>query len=156
MLVGAAAGNSDPFQPLKGVGAGRSTAASASSGLDFKLVRSVTDLDRELAAAKAAGRPAMLDFSAEWCVSCKEMEKYTFPNPKVKALLMPLWLMRADVTENSAEDQALLKRFGIFGPPTIAFFGADGIERQNYRLVGYVKADKFSEHVAQAVASPAT
>jgi thiol:disulfide interchange protein DsbD len=156
MLVGAAAGNSDPFQPLKGVGAGRSTAATVTSGLDFKLVRSVADLDRELAAAKAAGRPAMLDFSAEWCVSCKEMEKYTFPDPRVKSLLTPLWLIRADVTENTAEDQALLKRFGIFGPPTIAFFGADGIERPNYRLVGYVKADKFSEHVAQAVASPAT
>ena len=155
MLVGAAAGNSDPFQPLKGVVTGRSTAASASSGLEFKLVHSVADLDRELAAAKAAGRPVMLDFSAEWCVSCKEMEKDTFPDPKVKAVLTPLWLLRADVTENNADDQALLKRFGIFGPPTIVFFGADGIERQ-FREVGYVKADKFSEHVAQVVASPAT
>ena len=116
----------------------------------------MADLDRELAAAKAAGRPVMLDFSAEWCVSCKEMEKYTFPDPKVKAVLTPVWLLRADVTENNAEDQALLKRFGIFGPPTIAFFGTDGLERQNFRLVGYIKADKFSEHVAQAVASPAT
>jgi thiol:disulfide interchange protein DsbD len=155
MLVGAAAGNSDPFQPLKGVGAGRSTATSASSGLEFKPVHSVADLDRELAAAKAAGRPVMLDFSAEWCVSCKEMEKDTFPDPKVKAVLTPLWLLRADVTENDADDQALLKRFGIFGPPTIVFFGADGVERQ-FREVGYVKADKFSEHVAQVVASPAT
>ncbi len=155
MLVGAAAGNSDPFQPLKGVGAGRSTATSTSSGLEFKLVHSVADLDRELAAAKAAGRPVMLDFSAEWCVSCKEMEKDTFPDPKVKALLTPLWLLRADVTENDADDQALLKRFGIFGPPTIVFFGADGLERQ-FREVGYVKADKFREHVAQVVASPAT
>jgi thiol:disulfide interchange protein DsbD len=83
------------------------------------------------------------------------MEKDTFPDPKVKALLTPLWLLRADVTENDADDQALLKRFGIFGPPTIVFFGADGLERQ-FREVGYVKADKFREHVAQVVASPAT
>ncbi|HZF25467.1 MAG TPA: protein-disulfide reductase DsbD [Steroidobacteraceae bacterium] len=155
MLVGAAGGNTDPFQPLKGMGGARTSAATV-SGPEFKLVHSVADLDRELAAAKAAGRPAMLDFSAEWCVSCKEMEKYTFPDPKVRAVLTPMWLLRADVTENNAEDQALLKRFGIFGPPTIAFFGPDGLERQNFRLVGYVKADKFSEHVAQAIASPAT
>jgi len=64
------------------------------------------------------------------------MEKYTFPDPKVRAVLTPMWLLRADVTENNAEDQALLKRFGIFGPPTIAFFGPDGLERQNFRLVG--------------------
>ena len=155
MLVGAAAGNTDPFQPLKGIGNARST-ASAPAAPEFRLVRSVADLDRELAAAKAAGRPAMLDFSADWCVSCREMEKYTFPDPKVKAVLTPLWLLRADVTENNADDQALLKRFGIFGPPTIAFFGPDGLERPNFRLVGYVKADKFREHVVQAVASPAT
>jgi len=155
MLVGAAGGNSDPFQPLKGIGGAR-TAVASDSGLEFKLVRSVADLDRELAAAKAAGRPAVLDFSADWCVSCKEMEKYTFPNPKVKAVLTPLWLLRADVTANTPDDQALLKRFGIFGPPTIAFFGPDGIERQNFRLVGYVNAEKFTDHVAQAVASPAT
>ena len=155
MLVGAAGGNTDPFQPLRGLGGARST-ASTTSEPEFKLVRSVADLERELAAAKAAGRPTMLDFSADWCVSCKEMEKYTFPDPKVKAVLTPLWLLRADVTANTPDDQALLKRFNIFGPPTIAFFGADGVERQNFRLVGYVKADKFSEHVAQAIASPAT
>jgi thiol:disulfide interchange protein DsbD len=155
MLVGAAGGNTDPFQPLRGLGAARST-ASAIAEPEFKVVRSVADLDRELAAAKAAGRPALLDFSADWCVSCKEMEKYTFPDPKVKAVITPLWLLRADVTANTPDDQALLKRFGIFGPPTIAFFGADGVERQNFRLVGYVKADKFSAHVAQAIASPAT
>ncbi len=154
MLVGAAAGNTDPLRPLQGFGSDGGAARAHVKGPEFTGVRSVADLDRELAAARAAGKAVMLDFSAEWCVSCKEMEKYTFPDPAVLAALEPLVLLRADVTENNADDQALLKRFGIFGPPTIAFFGPDGQERVSFRLVGYVKADKFREHVGRAIASP--
>lgn len=154
MLVGAAAGNTDPLRPLEGFRSGGGAARAHVEGPEFKRVRSVADLDRELAAARVAGKPVMLDFSAEWCVSCKEMEKYTFPDPAVRSALAPLVLLRADVTENNADDQALLKRLGIFGPPTIAFFGPDGEERENFRLVGYVKADKFREHVGRALANP--
>jgi thiol:disulfide interchange protein DsbD len=96
----------------------------------------------------------MLDFSAEWCISCKEMEKYTFSDAGVQAALADVVLLRADVTANNERDQALFKRFGIFGPPTIAFFGADGLERREYRVVGYLRADKFRDHLQRAVAAP--
>jgi thiol:disulfide interchange protein DsbD len=151
IVIGTAMGNRDPLAPLAGFAAG-SSAAQKSESLPWRAVRSVEDLDRELATASAAGKPAMLDFSADWCVSCKEMEKYTFPDPGVRAALADVVLLRADVTENNERDQELLQRFGIFGPPTIAFFGRDGIERKEFRVVGYMKADKFRDHVARATA----
>jgi len=94
----------------------------------------------------------MLDFYADWCASCKEMERYTFTNPKVRQALEQMTLLRADVTANNDDDQALLKRFGIFGPPTIAFYGADGHERSNYRVVGYMPADDFASLLPRATA----
>jgi thiol:disulfide interchange protein DsbD len=153
IIAGAAMGNRDPLAPLAGFASAGGSAGASVETLPFSPVQSVEDLDRELAAASAAGKPAMLDFSADWCVSCKEMEKYTFPDAGVKAALAQTVLLRADVTENNERDQALLKRFGIFGPPTIAFFGADGVERKEFRLVGYVEADKFREHVERATAA---
>ncbi|HSD73966.1 MAG TPA: protein-disulfide reductase DsbD [Steroidobacteraceae bacterium] len=152
IILGAAMGNRDPLAPLSGFGS-PSSAASVADSLPWRAVQSVEDLDRELAAAGAAGKPAMLDFSAEWCVSCKEMEKYTFSDAQVQAALADVVLLRADVTANNERDQALFKRFGIFGPPTIAFFGPNGAERREFRVVGYLRADKFRDHVLRAVAS---
>jgi thiol:disulfide interchange protein DsbD len=151
LLVGAAAGGTDPLQPLKGValfggGAGASTAPEPPP---FRQIGNVADLDREIAAAAAAGRPVMVDFYADWCVSCKEMDKYTFADERVRADLDRFVLLQADVTANDADDQALLQRFGIFGPPTTAFFGADGNECRNFRLVGFAPADAFLEHLAR-------
>jgi thiol:disulfide interchange protein DsbD len=151
MMVGAASGGHDPLQPLRGAsipGMAGKTAASSDS-LPFRKVASVEDLDRELEAAKAAGKPAMLDFYADWCVSCKEMEKYTFSVPAVQQALASYVLLKADVTANNESDQALLHRFGIYGPPTTAFFSAQGRECREFRLVGYVKADDFSSHLAR-------
>ena len=91
--------------------------------LPFRPIRSVAELDRAVAQARPAGQSVLLDFSADWCTSCKEMERYTFTDPAVQQALRSTVLLRADVTENNADDQALLKRFGIFGPPTIAFYG---------------------------------
>ena len=113
-------------------------------------MQSVAELDREVQAAAAAGRAVMLDFYADWCVSCKEMERYTFTNPQVRNRWRATVLLRADVTANSSADQALLKRFGIFGPPTIAFYGPDGQERPQYRVVGYMKAAEFAAVLRQA------
>jgi thiol:disulfide interchange protein DsbD len=110
----------------------------------------VQDFDRALAEATAAGRPLMLDFYADWCVSCKEMEHRTFTDPGVQAELARAVLLQADVTANDEADQALLQRFGILGPPTIVFYGADGSERTDYRVVGFKPADEFRIHVAQA------
>ena len=93
----------------------------------------------------------MLDFYADWCVSCKEMEKYTFTDAGVQAALGNAVLLQADVTANNDDDQALLARFGIFGPPTIAFFTPEGVERKNFRLVGFTPAERFREHVVRSV-----
>lgn len=154
LLIGAASGSKDPLQPLDRIRANVPGGAVPTQGdLSFRMIKTIEDLEREIAIASAAGRPVMLDFYADWCVSCKEMEKYTFPDPGVQAVLAGAVLLKADVTKNDAEDQALLKRFEIFGPPTIAFFGTDGIERKNFRLVGFSPADKFREHVAAAFAS---
>jgi thiol:disulfide interchange protein DsbD len=155
LLLGALAGRSDPLQPLAGIGA--ATSQSAASGeehsLPFKRIKTVAALDSELAAAKTAGKTVLLDFYADWCTSCKEMEKYTFTDARVgQALANTIWL-QADVTANDDDDQALLNRFGIFGPPSIMFFGTDGVERKNYRVVGYMKADRFHGHVTDAFSS---
>ncbi len=94
----------------------------------------------------------MLDFYADWCVSCIEMEEYTFITPEVQAALSNTVMLQADVTKNDAEDQVLLKRFGVFGPPTIIFFGIDGQQLEGYEVVGFMPADRFAEHVGTAFA----
>lgn len=154
LLIGAASGRTDPLQPLEEMHAtanaatGESKSVSVQS-LPFKRIKSIADLDREVTAAAAANKPVMLDINAEWCTSCKEMEKYTFPDAQVKAALSNAVLLQADVTDNDADDKAILNRFQIFGPPTIAFF-VNGQEKANYRVVGYVKAEEFAAHVNEA------
>ena len=155
LLVGLAAGSTDPLRPLAvfaaRAGTGTAIAAQASApGETFAPVKSSTQLDLAL---KAAGRPAMLDFYADWCVSCKEMEHLTFSDPRVRARLAQLNLLRADVTTNNTDDQALLKRFKLFGPPGIIFFDAQGNEVA--RVVGYESADKFLQSLDK-LAAPTT
>jgi thiol:disulfide interchange protein DsbD len=147
MLIGALAGRSDPLQPLAGVTGGESAAPAE---VAFTRVKTVQELERELAVASAAGRPVMLDFYADWCVSCKEMERYTFTDPAVQAELARALLLQADVTANDEADQALLRHLGILGPPTIVFFGPDGRERSEFRVVGFKPAEQFREHLALA------
>ena len=158
LVIGAATGGTNPLKPLASVnlGGGEGTAASAHDELPFQLIKTVDDLDREVAAAAAAGKSAMLDFYADWCVSCKEMEAWTFTDAAVQdALSNTVWL-QADVTANDAQDKELLDRFGVFGPPTIIFFGTDGQQRHGYEVVGYMKAKDFTEHVQKAFAAPAS
>jgi thioredoxin:protein disulfide reductase len=139
LFVGAASGGGDPLQPLAHLRAG--AAATAGEGQPrFVAVRSVADLDRAL---QTAGRPAMLDFYADWCVSCKEMERFTFSDPSVQARLAGALLLKADVTANSAEDRALLKRFDLFGPPGTIFFDPQGREVAGTRVIGYQDAERF-------------
>jgi thiol:disulfide interchange protein DsbD len=152
MLVGAAAGGHDPLQPLRDTalpGLGGEAVAKSAEPLPFTMIASTEELERELAAAKAAGKPALLDFYADWCVSCKEMEKYTFSVPEVQKDLSGFVLLKADVTRNNEADQALFRRFGVYGPPTTAFFGAHGRECRAFRLVGFVDADDFRAHLAR-------
>jgi thioredoxin:protein disulfide reductase len=152
MLVGAAAGGKDTVQPLRGLAFAGTTGGGAAQGLNFTRVKGTAELDRQLAAAQAAGRPVMLDFYADWCVSCKELERYTFSDPGVIAALDGFVLLKADVTADDADDRALLQgRFGMPGPPAIIFWGADGVERKAYRVVGFVPATEFAAHVRRAV-----
>ncbi|HYO28907.1 MAG TPA: protein-disulfide reductase DsbD [Azonexus sp.] len=138
LLAGALAGNRDPLQPLAGL-RGQALAAEARK-LPFEPVRSVAELDNRLA---AVDRPVMLDFYADWCVSCKEMERFTFADPAVQAKLAGFTLLKADVTANTPEDKALLARFGLFGPPGIIFFSPGGKEVSGVRVVGYKEAASF-------------
>jgi thiol:disulfide interchange protein DsbD len=155
MLFGSLTGGSNPLQPLATVSfdnAG-SMSVAAHDELPFQRIKTIADLDREIAAANAAGKSTMLDFYADWCVSCKEMEAFTFTDESVQAALSNTVWLQADVTANDVEDKALLDRFGVFGPPTIIFFGADGQQRHGYEVVGYMKADAFAEHVNKAFAA---
>ena len=144
LLAGATLGGTDPLAPLP-------MFAPKTSELAFQHIHSLADLEREVAQAKSAGHGVLVDFSADWCTSCKEMERYTFTDPTVQQALAGTVLLRANVTDNTADDQALLKRFGIFGPPTIAFYGTDGAERAQYRVVGYMKADAFAARTREAI-----
>ncbi len=143
LLIGLSAGNRDVLQPLAGLGGG----AVQENHLVFKRIKSVDDLQREVAAATAQGRTVMLDFYADWCISCKEMEKYTFTDPGVQSALANTVLLQADVTANDAVDQALLDHFGIFGPPSIMFFNSRGAELKAQRVVGFMPADEFRAHI---------
>ncbi|WP_069353383.1 protein-disulfide reductase DsbD [Burkholderia cenocepacia] len=152
LLVGLAAGSTDPVKPLAVLAArtaasgGAATAgAAAADGPAFAPVRSSGELDALL---KTSGRPVMLDFYADWCVSCKEMEHLTFTDARVQARLARLHLVRADVTANNPDDQALLKRFNLFGPPGIIFFDRNGNEIG--RVVGYQAADTFLRSLDRA------
>jgi thioredoxin:protein disulfide reductase len=100
--------------------------------------------------AQSSGKTVMLDFYADWCVSCKEMEKLTFADARVQAHFSNMVLLQADVTANNADDKALLKRFKLFGPPGIIFFDKQGHELQGVRVIGYQDADKFLRSLSQA------
>ena len=145
LLIGAVTGAKSPLQPLAGLQA--NAAQTASSHLAFERVRSTDELDSRLNAAK--GKMVMLDFYADWCVACKELELFTFSDPRVQAALKDAVLLQADVTKNSEEDSALLKRFSLFGPPGIIFFDASGQEIQGMRVIGFQNADKFLTTLSQ-------
>ncbi len=142
-LVGAASGGTDPLQPLAHLAGSR----GASTALQFRPVKSVAELDAVIAGAK---RPVMLDFYADWCVSCKEMERFTFSDPDVRARLDNALLLKADVTKNDADDRALMRRFGLFGPPGTLFFDAGGKERTDVRVIGYQDRERFLQTLQAA------
>jgi thioredoxin:protein disulfide reductase len=146
LAAGSALGGTDPLSPIPAF-------AHQAHELPFRQIRTVADLEHAVQEASAAKRGVLLDFSADWCTSCKEMERYTFTDPRVQSALANVTLLRADVTKNDADDQALLHHFGIFGPPTIAFYGPDGRERTGYRVVGYMKADAFAARSRAALDS---
>ena len=150
LIIGLASGGRDVFQPLKGIGLG-SGSAEHQAHLSFRQIKGIEGLNAALADARAQGKTVMLDFYADWCISCKEMEALTFTDPAVQQALADSVLLQADVTPNDEQDVALYKHFGIIGPPSIMFFGTDGNERRNFRVVGFMPADEFAAHVERAL-----
>jgi thiol:disulfide interchange protein DsbD len=147
-MAGALAGADNPLQPLRPLAVGeRAAVPSAASTPGFQRVRSAAELDRLL---QAADRPVMLDFYADWCTSCKEMEHLTFSDPAVAARMARALRLQVDVTANTDADRALLKRFGLYGPPAIVFFDPQGRERADARVVGYVPPRAFEGALASA------
>ncbi|WP_343732059.1 protein-disulfide reductase DsbD [Duganella sp.] len=137
-LVGVVSGGRDPLAPL----AHLTGKAAHEAPLAFQRIKTVQQLDAAL--ARTGGKTAMLDFYADWCVSCKEMEKLTFVDPQVRARLANTVLLQVDVTANDDDDKAMLKRFGLFGPPGIILFDKQGKEIANARVIGFQDAAKFT------------
>lgn len=146
-LVGAASGGSNPLQPLSHLRVQLGGDAAVAPGPVFTTVRSSAELDQAL---RTAGRPVMLDFYADWCVSCKEMERFTFIDPAVRKKMSGALLLKADVTANNDDDRALLKRFNLFGPPGTIFFDPQGREIPAARIAGFQDSTRFLETLRTA------
>ena len=151
-LVGVAANGHNTLQPLRGLGLAGFGEPTTQHKTPFKRIKTVADLERELAAAEAQGTPVMLDFYADWCTYCIQMERDTFPNPRVRQSMQQMTLLQADVTDNDSVDQALQRYIGIPGPPAMIFWGSDGQERRHLRLLGYKGPEEFAAHLQAALA----
>ncbi len=147
MLIGASLGGTNPVRPVPlGAVGGAMSQAVAAPGLQFVDIETVAELEAAVAEASAANQPVMVDLTADWCVSCKEMEHYTFPDPTVVNAYSPFVLLRVDVTANDDDDSDILRYFETWGPPVYAFFDRSGQLRDEYELVGFYDAEFFSSH----------
>ncbi|MDY0308705.1 MAG: protein-disulfide reductase DsbD [Castellaniella sp.] len=150
MLVGAASGGDSALQPLAHLRGGSVSSAPEGSGVAFVQAKSVQDVDAALEQAALRHQWTLIDFYADWCVSCHVIERNVFGNPVVASRLARMQVVRPDVTRNDATDQALLKRWGVMGPPTLILVGPDGRERRDLRMVGEIDAQAFLDHLDQA------
>ncbi len=155
LLLGALSGGGSYRTPLRGImnASSDQTVEAQQPHLAFERIKSVADLQQKVASASAQGRPVMLDFYADWCISCKEMEAFTFVDPRVQALLADAVVVQADVTANDELDQALLKEFDLFGPPGIIFYSAKGTEMPAARVIGFMNAERFGDHLQRFIGS---
>lgn len=150
--VGALQGESDPLRPLGHAQVGAAVAAPSAQQSEWQTVTTPAELDAALAEAKSAGQPLLLDWYADWCISCKVIEREVLSAPAVTAQLGGYRLIRFDITESREDQRALLDRYQLFGPPAILFFGAKGDEWADLRVVGEISAADFAERLTRAAA----
>ncbi len=142
-VIGAVSGSGDPLRPLALASSGAAP-READDAPQFTRIASLADLQQQLDVAATTGTPVMLDFYADWCVACKEMERFTFSNPQVAATMGKFTLLQADVTANNADDRALMKAFNLYGPPGIILFDSSSTEEAPHsRIIGFTPADRF-------------
>jgi thiol:disulfide interchange protein DsbD len=156
-LIGAAAGSKDLVQPLKGIFTGYSNGTGGSgqeTRVVFRQIKGQQGLQQALANSVRQNIPSMLDFYADWCISCKEMEKYAFTHPGVVNALREIGKFQADVTDNDAIDTQLMNSLGIYGPPAILFFDAEGNEIRHRRVVGEMSGEEFAAHIIATFQQP--
>ena len=151
LMVGAASGGNNMFEPLQGLLNKDQAGDVRSSTLSFQTIKGVDGLQSVLDQAVNEDKYVMLDFYADWCITCKEMEHEAFSDSRVHQMLSNVILLQADVTENDELDKALLKKFSLYGPPAILFFNKEGVEEKSHRLVGFLKTEDFLKHVNEVI-----
>ena len=151
LIIGAASGGSNIFKPLQSLSTNNQTGEIRSSSLSFQSVKGADGLQTALEKAANEGKFVMLDFYADWCITCKEMEHNTFIDQGVQTRLSDFILLKADVTENDVMDKALLKKFNLYGPPAILFFNKKGTEKKSHRVVGFMNAADFTTHINEVI-----
>lgn len=150
MLVGAASGGASVLQPLAHLRGAAQVPAADTANISYIQAKSVQDVDARLAEAAGRGQWTLIDFYADWCISCHVIERTVFGDPAVAARLERMQIVRPDVTQNDAIDQALLKRWAVMGPPTLILVGPDGVERRDLRVVGEIDAGDFLQRLNKA------
>ena len=153
LLIGAASGGKNIYEPLSGLSSSSVSSSRSQKPHVFTRIETLDELSASVSKASDEGKHVMLDFYADWCIECKEMDAYTFSDPAVLALMNDMVLLQADVTDYNKQDRQLLEEYDLYGPPAILFFDLSGQERQSQRKVGFVKAEKFAEHLKEITRS---
>lgn len=151
LIIGAASGGGNLFKPLENLSVNKQPGETISEKLLFQPIKGIDGLQSALAQATSKNRYVMLDFYADWCITCKEMEHKTFSDLSVQQKLEGVVLLKADVTENDILDKALLKEFNLFGPPAILFFNQEGHEKKSHRVVGFMNVENFLKHINKVI-----
>ena len=147
LVIGASAGSHSLVKPLQNIFVSTGESSSHKPHLAFEQIRGVQGLNAVLERASAESKPVLLDFYADWCIACKELDAYTFTDIGVQSALNDFILIQTDVTENNREDQELLSSLGLFGPPALLFYDTTGQEDKASRLVGFIEAPAFIQHI---------